>query len=167
MSTIRNDSNGRLDGGRFAPGHQFAKGNPNARRMYALRKALLDSAGPDDVRRVGKKLLDLAEGGDVAAAKVWLEYTVGKPPQALELSGPDGEPLGVDWPRLQAVLLGALGRYPEAKVAVAVALRGLADDARDDGGAERPGDGPRPEPADGGPGAGPGPLAAPGLEVDG
>jgi hypothetical protein len=156
MATVRPGFDGRDGAGRFARGNAIARGNPFARRMATLRQALLDSATPDDVQRVGRMLLGLAEAGDVAAAKVWLEYTVGRPPQALELSGPEGEPLSFDLSRLQSVLLGALASYPEAKVAVAAALKGLADDTRD---VERPGDGPRPEPADGGPGSDPGPLA--------
>jgi hypothetical protein len=165
VTAVRDGSYGRGDGGRFGPGNRFAGGNPNARRMNELRTALLDAAGPDDVRRVGLKLAELAGGGDVQAAKVFLDYVVGKPPQALELSGRDGEPLGVDWGRLQAALMGALAAYPDAKVSVALALRGLADDARSDAG--QPGDGPGPEPDDGRPGADPGPVAEDRLTLDG
>src|SRR4051812_16452448 len=164
MSAVRTDSDGRTPDGRFGPGNRLSGGNPNARRLFELRKALLDSADADDVRRVGRRLLALAEDGDVQAAKLWLENVVGKPAQAIELSGPDGEPLGVDWGRLQAVLLGALSRFPEARVQVALALRGLADDNRD---AERAGDGTRPEPPDGGPGSDPGPLAEGCAPLDG
>lgn len=122
MSTVNHRSDGR-----FAPGNRAALGNPLNRRMQALRKALLDSAEPDDVRRVGKRLLALAEEGDVQAAKVYLDFLIGRPAQAIELSGPDGEPLGVDWERLQTVLLTSLSRFPEARLAVVMALKGLAD----------------------------------------
>ncbi len=159
MSTVNHRSDGR-----FAPGNRVALGNPNNRKMHDLRRALLDSADADAVVRVGNRLRALAEGGDVQAAKLWMEYVIGKPPQAIELSGPDGEPLGVDWVRLQDALMGALSRFPDARVAVAVALRGLADDARDAG---QPGDDARPEPLDGGPGADPGPLAADCPPLDG
>ena len=123
------------------------------------------SADTGAVQRVARKLVVLAEDGDVQAAKLWLEYIIGKPPQALELSGPDGEPLGLDWPRLQSVLLGALSRFPEAKVQVALALRGLAaDDSRDAG---EPGDCTRSELADGGSGIEPGPVAEVGSPESG
>jgi hypothetical protein len=148
VSPIRDDSNGRLDGGRFAPGHKFAKGNPNARRMYELRKALLDATDPETVARVGRKLAEQALEGDVQAAKVYLEFTIGKPPRAVELSGPDGGPLGDDWGRLQAVLFGALARHPEARIDVASALKRLDHDVRHED--SRTGDEPGPEPADGG-----------------
>jgi hypothetical protein len=162
---MHDNNGGRTREGRFGPGNQYARGNPQNRRVAEFRQSLLDATDSDTVVRVGKTLSDLAVAGDVTAAKVWLEFVIGKPPQAVELSGPDGEPLGVDWERLQATLLGALGRFPEAKVAVAVALRGLAvDDTRD---AEQPGDGTGPEFTDGGSGAEPGPLATGGLTLDG
>ena len=129
----------RSTDGRFAPGNKLGKGNPLARRSHELRKALVESADADAVREVGRKLKEFALEGDVSAAKLWLEYTVGKPVQAVEVSGPDGEPLGVDWGRLQNVLLGALASFPEAKIQVAMALKGLVNDVRDD--AEQPGDG--------------------------
>jgi hypothetical protein len=44
------------------------------------------------------KLAELAEAGDVQAARLWLEYTIVKPIPAVELSGPDGEPLGLRSP---------------------------------------------------------------------
>jgi hypothetical protein len=39
---------------------------------------------------------ELALAGDITAARLYLEYCVGRPVQALELSGPDGEKLGGD-----------------------------------------------------------------------
>jgi hypothetical protein len=125
--SVKTVDNGRSPGGRFARGNAFAQGNPNARRMHALRHALLAAVRPEDVQAVGAKLLELARAGDIQAAKVWLEFVVGKPSQAIELSGPEGEPLGMDWDRLQATLLEALARFPEARVEVAMALRGLGD----------------------------------------
>src|SRR3954466_6916760 len=101
QETVRNGTKGRLTAGRFGAGNRFGGGNPNARRMFDLRKALLDSAKPEDVQAVGAKLAELAMAGDVQAAKLWLEYTVGKPPQAVELTGPDGSALGLDWQRVE------------------------------------------------------------------
>ncbi len=127
MESVSDGPSGRVGQGRFAPGNRFASGNPQAKRMYELRRALLDSADPDRVKAVGLKMLELAESGDVMAARLILEYLLGKPPQALELSGPDGEPLGMDLAKLQEAILGALARFPEARIAVAVALKGAAD----------------------------------------
>jgi hypothetical protein len=152
MSTVSDGGNGRGERGRFAPGNKLGNGNPLAKRMNELRKALVDSVAPDDVVRVGKKLREQAEDGDVVAARLLLEYAVGRPAQAIELTGADGAPLGVEFTQLQATLLNALRNNPDGRVAVALALRTLANDARD---VERPGDGAGPEsdpdrPGDGG-----------------
>jgi hypothetical protein len=133
--TVKPGSDGRLPDGRFAAGNAIARGNPVNRRMASLRAALLDSATSEAVQAVGAKLAELARGGDVQAAKVWLDFVVGKPPQAVELTGADGEPLaGLDWGRVQGAILDALAPFSEAKVAVALKLRELTDDARGDAG---------------------------------
>jgi hypothetical protein len=127
--------NGRHPDGRFNYGHKFARGNPVHRRMAALRGALLDATTPEDVKAVGAKLAELAKGGDVQAAKVWLDAVIGRPVQAVALTDADGEPLaGLDWGRVQAGILEALGPFSEARVAVALKLRELTDDARGDAG---------------------------------
>jgi hypothetical protein len=137
IGPIDPNANGRVPGGRFAPGHTYSRG-PRHTRMAALRAALLDSATPEDVRAVGTKLAELARGGDVQAAKVWLDFVVGKPPQAVELTGADGESLGLDWSRVEAAVLAALAPFGgQARFAVALALRGVVTDADR---AEQPGD---------------------------
>jgi hypothetical protein len=140
--------NGRQAGGRFAQGNSFGRGNPNLARVHLLRSRLLGSVTPENIEAVAKRLVGLAEGGDLDAIKVLLAYTVGRPPTTLELSGPDGEALGgFDWPKIQAAILGALARFPEARVEVAARLRGLVDDEDRASGA---GDGVGPEPRAGG-----------------
>lgn len=127
--SVRSGSNGRGDRGLFAPGNKLASGNPNAKRMHELRSAVLEAVTKDQVEKVINKLGELAAGGDTAAAKVFLDYTIGRPAQAVELSGPDGEPLtGADWPKIQAAILEALAPFSEARVAVALRLRSLNDD---------------------------------------
>jgi hypothetical protein len=152
MGPVETASNGRLVNGRFAQGNTLAKGNPHARRMHDLRRALLDSVDSQTVQDVTQKLADLARGGDVQAAKLLLEYVVGEPVQSVELSGPEGEPLGIDFGSVQNALLNALAPFPEARVQVAMMLRGLADDRLPD--TSRPAcDGPRPGGDDGSRGA--------------
>lgn len=68
----------------------------------------------------------------------------GKPPQAVELSGTDGEPLGLDMARLQLVIMDALSHHPEARVALSQRLREIAG-----GPTDSDGNGPRPGHADG------------------
>lgn len=92
--------------GRFKAGCRPGPGNPFAARIASLRKALIESVGEEDVARLGKKLLDQALAGDVAAAKVLLSYLVGKPADAVD---PDRISLEawrivLAWPTLAEVL---------------------------------------------------------------
>jgi hypothetical protein len=117
--------------GHFAPGNRVALGNRGggkaARRMRELRELLIDCATDDDVRGLYKGLLASAKDGDTAAARVLLEYLVGKAAQPLEISGIDGGSLGLDVTGLTRVVLVALAGMPEAKLRVAEALGGLPD----------------------------------------
>ena len=54
--------------GRFLPGNRAGRGNPQARRVAALRATLLQTVTPDDLTAVVRALIDKAKGGDVAAA---------------------------------------------------------------------------------------------------
>ena len=85
-----NGSNGGRDpAGRFAPGNRGGPGNPYARQVAALRSALLASVTAEDMRQLGRALLDQARAGDAAAARVLLAYLLGRPGEA-----PDPERLG-------------------------------------------------------------------------
>jgi hypothetical protein len=72
---------GRDAGGRFTKGNPGGPGNPFARQVAALRREALAAVTPDDVRAIVTKLVELARAGNVAAAKLVLVYTVGKPAQ--------------------------------------------------------------------------------------
>jgi hypothetical protein len=74
----------RDDAGRFQPGCKPGPGNPFARRVATLRKALLESVSEGDVAELGRKLLAQALAGDVAASKVLLSYVVGKPTEVVD-----------------------------------------------------------------------------------
>ena len=121
-------SNGTPNGrdpvtGYFGKGNNFSRGNAGARRMQELRQAVLDAVTVDQVKAVINKLAEQATSGDVSAARVFLEQVIGKPHQALELSGPAGEALGLDMASLTTTILEALADYPEAKILVAAALQ--------------------------------------------
>jgi hypothetical protein len=70
---------GRTKRGRFAAGNHCARGNPNHRRAAMLRAALGEGVGADEMKALGKKLYDQALSGDTVAARLLLEYVVGKP----------------------------------------------------------------------------------------
>ena len=79
----------RDEHGRFLPGHKPTGGRPKGSkdRMTKLRDLLLDEAerpvddgtGESRMQRLTCKLYDQAEDGDTTAARLILEYTVGRP----------------------------------------------------------------------------------------
>jgi len=71
--------NGREANGRFAKGNPGGPGNPYYRRQAELKRMVLESVTDVDVMSVMRVLLGIARGGDLAAIKLFLEYTVGKP----------------------------------------------------------------------------------------
>jgi hypothetical protein len=126
---IEPNPNGRVPGGRFAVGHTHSRG-PRNTKMAELRRAVLEVETPERVRSVIDKMREQATAGDASAARVYLDHVLGKAPQSVELSGLDGESLGVDWTRVEAAVLAALQPFGEqARFAVALALRGVVTDA--------------------------------------
>ena len=79
-----NGSIGRAAGGRFAKGNPGGPGNPFARRVAALRQAVVDALGEDGIAEVVRGLLTAAKAGDAAAAKLLLSYAVGQPTPAVD-----------------------------------------------------------------------------------
>jgi hypothetical protein len=91
-------ASGRDAGGRFAQGNAGGPGNPFARRVGALRRALLDFVTPQRLSELAQALFEPALGGDVAAARLLLAYTLGQPAPAHD---PDREDLD-EWALLAA-----------------------------------------------------------------
>ena len=118
--------------GRFEPGNQCARGDAH-RRIRHFRKVLLDALTDDDIKKALAKTIELVEEGNATAIRMILEYGCGSPAQMLELSGPDGEPLGVTANQFADAIVEALGGHPDARRAAALAIRRLAS-------ANRPGD---------------------------
>lgn len=77
-----NGANGRDASGKFATGNRGGPGNPHAKQVAKLRKALLDTVTAEDVAEVVRALVAQAKNGDVVAAREVLDRTIGK---ALEL----------------------------------------------------------------------------------
>jgi hypothetical protein len=78
MSTERDNR------GRFLPGNKAGRGNPTNRKAQQLREALLRSVSVSDLRAIVKRLVEQAKAGDVAAAKIVFDRTLG-PPVAIDL----------------------------------------------------------------------------------
>lgn len=106
------DGNGRDDKGRFRPGNAASVGHKGPRKMVELRQAILDATTPETLGLVSQKLAVLALEGDVSAARLLFEYCAGRPVQGVEISGPEGEPLGRS-AELASALGEALGGYPD------------------------------------------------------
>lgn len=86
-------SDARVDGvpagrdpetGRFLPGNNLGRGSPLAGQVARLRATLLDACTPEEMLEGVRALLAKFRRGDVPAAKLVLQYTLGEP-QALDL----------------------------------------------------------------------------------
>jgi hypothetical protein len=77
------EKSGRDALGRFAPGNQGGPGNPFERLMGMLRCALVRRIKPEQVEAIADVLIEKAKAGDVAAAKLVLSYSIGKPSEAV------------------------------------------------------------------------------------
>ena len=75
---------GRDAKGRFGKGNRGGPGNPFTRQTARLRQAALDAVSDDDIRDVIATLKEKAKAGDVAAIKLLLSYSVGKPTAAAD-----------------------------------------------------------------------------------
>jgi len=79
-------------------------------RITVLRdgKLVITAKTPEDIQRVGDKLVEEALDGNVYAAKVWLDDVLGRPLQALEISSPDRGPGPLSWQLLLKAIQTAL-----------------------------------------------------------
>jgi hypothetical protein len=77
-------ASGRDADGRFAKGNLGGPGNPFARRVAALRQALLRAVTEEDVHDLAGRLLESARGGDLAAMKLLLGYVLGRPAEVVD-----------------------------------------------------------------------------------
>ena len=98
---------------------------------------MLDAVAPEKVREITATLCTLAADGDVPAARLVLEYALGKPVQGVESERAGRRAPGPGLGKGRGGDPGRPGRFPEARFAVAWHLRGLVDDA---GRAESPSD---------------------------
>lgn len=76
----------RSSNGQFGAGNPGGPGNPYARRVAALRTALMDAVTDDDIRAVAKALVKRAKAGEVPAIRELLDRLVGKPTEKAEQS---------------------------------------------------------------------------------
>lgn len=77
----------RTNRGHFQRGNTGGPGNPFARQMALLRKAALEAANQERMRTVMDTLYQMAVDRNLAAMKLWLQYTMGKPTDAVDCGG--------------------------------------------------------------------------------
>lgn len=75
---------GRNPDGTFGQGNHFGVGSPLAGKVARLRAELFACCTPEEMREGVKALLAKFRRGDVAAAKLVLQYTLGQP-ESLDL----------------------------------------------------------------------------------
>jgi hypothetical protein len=81
--------------------------------VAALRRALLAAVTEDDLQAITRALIEKARGGDVAAAKLLLQYTLGKPaeatdPDTLDLQEWQHYQQAPAFPAVTSAILGAI-----------------------------------------------------------
>jgi hypothetical protein len=70
---------GRGPGGRFAKGNPGGPGNPFARQVAAFRQEFMAATTKEDIAVIARAMIEKAKEGDCAAARIVLQYTLGKP----------------------------------------------------------------------------------------
>src|SRR5262249_16432064 len=78
------ENEGRDSRGRFLKGNRGGPGNPHMRRTAAMRREVAEAFEEGELRPLMKMLMIRALQGDMAAARLVLEYTVGKPAKAAD-----------------------------------------------------------------------------------
>ena len=108
--------------GRLLPGHRVsvgnAGGNPSAKRMSELKKALIACGTEDDVQKLYAALLAAALDGDTPAAKLLLDHLVGRPTQPIEVTGTGPAPVQTDIRALVAIIHNEVAD-PEQRLRIA------------------------------------------------
>jgi hypothetical protein len=92
----------------------------------------LNAIDPRTLPALARRLQAQALRGDMDSIKLLIDHTLGRPAQAVALTGADGESLGFNFHAVTAVVLDALADDPARRIEVAARLMELeTDDARD------------------------------------
>jgi hypothetical protein len=117
---------------KFKKGHRISVANRGNRSVRTFRNQLVNSTTFEQVKEVIDEVLKVArEDRKVSAYKLWLEYVVGRSPVALEIGGPDGEPLAI---KMVTAIMMAFGDDSVSRSKVARAVRQIELMANDDHG---------------------------------
>ena len=70
--------------GQFVKGNRGGPGNPFGRMVAALRQAAMECIAKDEICSLLRKMLERGLEGHVAAARLVLSYTIGKPRETVD-----------------------------------------------------------------------------------
>lgn len=84
--------------GRFQPGNTLGKGNIGSRRMAEMRRAWHEATTPLKMQAVEQAIYQAVIDGDMMAARLWLDYTLGKPKALPDEADEDAQPLVIEPP---------------------------------------------------------------------
>src|SRR5262245_21549925 len=94
--------------GKFLPGNPGGPGNPINAKMSFFRAVLMEKTTRADIEAITEKLIECARGGEPWAIREFLDRTMGRAPQCVELTGADGGPVALNTHQLTAVILECL-----------------------------------------------------------
>src|ERR1043165_4913567 len=83
-NATKNSAPDRDEKGRFQKGNRGSPSNPFTRQTAKLRQAALNAVSEEDIQEIVAILKVKAKEGDVAAIKLLLSYSVGKPTPATD-----------------------------------------------------------------------------------
>jgi hypothetical protein len=97
--------------GRFIGGNPGGPGNPFARQVAEMRRALLSCVTYEEMRVIGGQLVVKAKMGDLAAIKLLFQYVIGKPtdsvnPDTLDLQEMEQYQKGMTPEQMQELMTG-------------------------------------------------------------
>jgi hypothetical protein len=97
--------------GRFIGGNPGGPGNPFARQVAEMRRALLSCVTYEEMRIIGGQLVVKAKMGDLAAIKLLFQYVIGKPtdsvnPDTLDLQEMEQYQQGMTPEQMQELMTG-------------------------------------------------------------
>lgn len=81
--------------GKFKPGNCGGPGNPNIKRQHMYRDAVQKAVKQKDLVNIFKALVKKALEGDVIAAKIVIERTIGKCPKDINLNTNGLQPIAI------------------------------------------------------------------------
>jgi hypothetical protein len=70
--------------GKFMAGNPGGPGNPYNRQIAMFKRAIQSATTPEEARALTRKIYDMAMEGNLAAAKIYFTYTVGKPDKPID-----------------------------------------------------------------------------------